>query len=314
MPSPRILIVDDQRDISRMLRAALETLGHGYVVLDVPSAEEAQLELRRGQIDLLITDLRLPGISGLELIHKLRRTSTEAAMIVISAYADERTRAELAGLGATFFAKPLSLADLLSTVQQILAARVAAAPEIEAAPAPGLAGVTTRLGRLRRDLGALAVTLVDTTATVTARDGDFSPQAFEAVLAPLLTVFGAATQISAALGGPGPNSLTFVDGQAYDMYAAGVGAGHALLIFFEGERGALQMGPVMRFGRQCADDLLLLLSAVPPPPAPAPVIQPACQPRQWPWCPARPRAAAPLTRRRSHARPRPPSRPHRPRR
>ena len=82
--APRVIIVDDQRDISRMLRAALETLGRGFVIVDVPSAEEAQLEFRRGPVDLLITDLRLPGISGLELIRRLHKASSEARMIVIS--------------------------------------------------------------------------------------------------------------------------------------------------------------------------------------------------------------------------------------
>jgi len=282
LAAPRILIVDDQRDITRMLRTALETLGRGYVILDVPSAEEAQLEMRRGQVDLLITDLRLPGISGLELIHKLRRGSTTAAMIVISAYADETTQAEIRGLGATFFAKPLSLAEFLRAVQAALGSRPASlAPEPEA-PADGPTGLATRLARLRRDLGALAVGLVDGQAQLAVSDGDFSVLALDAVLAPLLTTFGAARQISAALGGAGPNSLTFVDGQAYDMYAAGVGLRHTLLIFFEGERGATQMGPVLRYGRQCADELLPLLAAGPPaPPLPVTaVFAPGATPRR----------------------------------
>ncbi len=247
-----------------MLRTALETLGRGYVILDVPSAEEAQLEMRRGQVDLLVTDLRLPGISGLELIHKLRRTSIDAAMIVISGYADERTRAEIVGLGATFFAKPLDLADFLRGVQQALATRLAAAPPEAEGPAGSTNSLAPRLARLRRDLGALAVGLVDTSARLVLGDGDFTALALDTVLGPVLAGFAAAGQISAALGGPGPNSLTYVDGQAYDLYAAGVGAGHVLLIFFEGERGATQMGPVMRYGRQCADELLPLLGTAAP--------------------------------------------------
>ncbi len=252
-----------------MLRTALETLGHGYVILDVPSAEEAQLEMRRGEIDLLVTDLRLPGISGLELIHKLRRASITAAMIVISAYADETTQAEIRAVGATFFAKPLSLAEFLRAVQLALGSRPAGGALEPEAPADGATGIATRLARLRRDLGALAVGLVDGQAQLSVSDGDFSVLALDAVLAPLLTTFGAARQISAALGGPGPNSLTFVDGQAYDMYAAGVGLRHTLLIFFEGERGATQMGPVLRYGRQCADEILRLLPSEASGPAPA---------------------------------------------
>src|SRR5215475_8086634 len=103
-----------------MLRAALETLGRGYVIVDVPSAEEATLEMRRGPVDLLITDLRLPGISGLELLRRLHKASSEASMIVISAYADEGQQAEFHSLGAKFFAKPLDLAAFLKGVQTAL--------------------------------------------------------------------------------------------------------------------------------------------------------------------------------------------------
>ena len=52
MAPPRILIVDDQRDITRMLRIAMEALGRGYQVSDVPSAEEALLEIRRAPVDV----------------------------------------------------------------------------------------------------------------------------------------------------------------------------------------------------------------------------------------------------------------------
>jgi CheY-like chemotaxis protein len=269
MAAPRILIVDDQRDITRMLRTALETLGHGYRVADVPSAEEAQLETRRGPIDLLITDLRLPGISGLELIHKLRRSSVEAPMIVISAYADERTRAEIVGVGATFFSKPLNLGEFLAAVQKALGSRVnVLQPEPEAA-ADGVGGLGPRLARLRRDLGAQAIGLVDAGAQLIARDGDFGALDLGAVLSPLLTAFGAARTLSAALGGLGPNSLTYIDGRTHDLYLAGVGSAHALLICFDGERGATQMGPVLRYGRQAADELVRLLPGGEAPAAPA---------------------------------------------
>ena len=60
MTAKRILLVDDQRDVTRMLRASLETLGHHFTIVDVPSGEEALLEIKRGGVDLLITDVRLP--------------------------------------------------------------------------------------------------------------------------------------------------------------------------------------------------------------------------------------------------------------
>jgi CheY-like chemotaxis protein len=253
LAAPRILIVDDQRVISRMLRAALETLGRGYVIVDVPSAEEAQLEFSRGPVDLLITDLRLPGMSGLELIRRLHQASSQASLIVLSAYADETVQAELRRLGATFFAKPLNLEAFLKGVQQALGGREPVAADTSHRKQPGIAD---RLARLRRDLGALAAFLVDFDGHVAAQAGDAPNLNLEAVLAPLLAAFSASLKVSQALGGQAPANVHFFDGNAYNVYSANVGLYFALVILFDGQRGAGQMGPVLRYGRQAADDLL----------------------------------------------------------
>ena len=71
MASPCILLVDDQRDIVRLLHSALQTLGHELDIIDAPSGEEALLEASRRKIDLLVADYRLPGISGVELMRKI---------------------------------------------------------------------------------------------------------------------------------------------------------------------------------------------------------------------------------------------------
>ena len=71
--APRhILLVDDQREVRRIMRASLEMLNRGYAIAEVPSGEEALLELARQRYDLLITDQRLPGLSGLELLGRVR--------------------------------------------------------------------------------------------------------------------------------------------------------------------------------------------------------------------------------------------------
>ena len=66
----RILIVDDQVEIRNVLRSLLGTLGPKYQVVAVPSGEEALLEFFSGDIDLLITDIVLPGIDGIEFMKK----------------------------------------------------------------------------------------------------------------------------------------------------------------------------------------------------------------------------------------------------
>jgi CheY-like chemotaxis protein len=56
MSTPCILLVDDQRDIVRLLHATLQTLGHQLDIVDAPSGEEALLEASRRKVDLLVAD------------------------------------------------------------------------------------------------------------------------------------------------------------------------------------------------------------------------------------------------------------------
>ena len=60
MSLPRILLVDDQRDILKLLHSTLDTLGHELEILEAPSGEEALLEAMRSKVDLLVADYRLP--------------------------------------------------------------------------------------------------------------------------------------------------------------------------------------------------------------------------------------------------------------
>lgn len=66
MPVPRILWVDDQRDILILLYSTLNTLAHEMDIFEAPSGEEALLEATRNKVNLLVVDYRLPGITGNE--------------------------------------------------------------------------------------------------------------------------------------------------------------------------------------------------------------------------------------------------------
>jgi CheY-like chemotaxis protein len=280
MPAKRILIVDDQRDITRMIRAALEMLGRGYIMVDVPSGEEAVLEMGRGGVDLLITDVRLPGMNGFDLIKRLQRNNPKAKAIVISGLPDSKTASEAQRLGAVYFAKPLrKMEDFLQTVQQTLGDD--AAPAAAAAPLTNeQTGVSDRLATLRRDLGANAVFLVDLDARIVVRAGDVPGLDTDAVLAQLMVAFSASMKLCRLLGGYIPTNVHFFDGDEFDVYAANVGQYFAIVIVFDGDRGAGQMGPVMRYGRQCADDLLnsLVMMGVAPEAEALPPIAPVPRP------------------------------------
>ncbi len=322
MTAKRILLVDDQRDVTRMLRASLETLGHQFTIVDVPSGEEALLEIKRGGVDLLITDVRLPGISGLEVIKRLRKTNSQAQVIIISGHPSGQTVAEAKKLGATYFNKPVPITEFLDAVRRALGTEKAAKPATTTPEAESQPGIADRLSTLRRDLGALAVFLVDLDGKIAVRAGDVTSLEMDPVMTHLMSAFSAAMNVCKLLGGLIPSNVQYFDGDEFDIYSANVGRYFALVIIFEGERGSSQMGPVMRYGRQCADDLLnsLVMLGVaqdatpvvnlppsaglaPVPARPAPVAAPAAAAAAAPAAPPQPAPpepepeapAAPLT-------------------
>jgi hypothetical protein len=129
----------------------------------------------------------------------------------------------------------------------------------------------------------------------------------DAVIPPLMTVFSASMKVCKLLGGFIPSNVQFFDGDDFDIYSANVGQYFTIVIIFDGDRGAGQMGPVMRYGRQCADDLLNSLVmmgmggesepefmlAAPAAAQVAPAARPSAPPKTAPAAAPAPKAAAP---------------------
>lgn len=137
MSANRILIVDDQTEIRRLLRATLELSGRRYQVVDVPSAEEALLEFMRQPVDLLVVDLRLPGISGLELVERLRRRKADVKVLLITGQSDGKTRERIEKSNIDgFLIKPIEISEFVAVVEQLLGLAPPPAKETPPATAP----------------------------------------------------------------------------------------------------------------------------------------------------------------------------------
>ncbi len=115
-----VLVVDDERNIRRTLHMVLA--GEGYPVLEAESAEIALDVLRRSQqpVDVVLLDLKLPGMTGLEALEKIRadETTRDLPVIVISGHATVDDAVSAIKLGATdFFEKPLNRERVLVSVR-----------------------------------------------------------------------------------------------------------------------------------------------------------------------------------------------------
>ncbi len=170
---PHILVVDDSPEtlevLERNLRAA------GYTVAKAPGVPEAIAVLEQTTVDLVITDLRMPRVGGLELIRHIRENLRDVGIITITGYASIESAVSAVKEGAEFYLpKPFTEEELLGAVAQSLArtrARRTAreAPDVDVAPALGLLGESDAMQHVFRAVAKAAAT--NATVLITGESG-----------------------------------------------------------------------------------------------------------------------------------------------
>ena len=112
---PRILVVDDESQIARVLRTGLKT--HGYDVRVAPDGVSALETFNDWRPDLVVTDLAMPNLDGLQLCRRLREVS-QIPIIVLSVRGEEKTKVEALDAGADdYVTKPFGMDELLARVR-----------------------------------------------------------------------------------------------------------------------------------------------------------------------------------------------------
>ena len=119
---PTILVTDDDVNICSILRRCLDM--EGYIVSTVHSGEEAMEALSKAHYDLLVSDIMMPGISGLELLDKVKIAYPDMAILMITGVDDRNTALEALKKGAFgYIIKPFDLNELLIQVVNVLERR-----------------------------------------------------------------------------------------------------------------------------------------------------------------------------------------------
>ena len=155
-----ILVVDDEAQITRVLRTTLST--HGYDIRVANDGETALEVVKDWTPDLVITDLAMPNMDGLELCRRLR-TKTQVPIIVLSVRGEERTKVRALDAGADdYVTKPFGMEELLARVRANL--RRNRAEESESA--------AIEAGDFRIDPGARSVVVKDRAVHLTPKEFD----------------------------------------------------------------------------------------------------------------------------------------------
>ena len=118
MNAPNILVVDDEPQIRRVLRSTLST--QGYVITEAKTGEEALESLRKERSDLVLLDMNMPGIGGVETCREIRRSS-DAPIIMLTVRNAERDKVAALDAGADdYVVKPFGIEELLARIRAAL--------------------------------------------------------------------------------------------------------------------------------------------------------------------------------------------------
>ncbi len=161
----RILVVDDDADTCALLVDVLED--EGYTVFPHISGERARDALKRERFDLILADIKMPRVTGLDLLQHVRRMGLDTKFILMTAYASLDTALEaLRGEAFDYLIKPFPLGELRERVREALPDRASAGRELA-------------YGDLRIDLNVRRVWLGEHEIALTRQEFDVLARLFE---------------------------------------------------------------------------------------------------------------------------------------
>jgi two-component system KDP operon response regulator KdpE len=157
----RVLVVDDDPNLLRALRLALHAAGHQ--VSTAPDGGQGLAQAARSSPEVIVLDLGLPDIDGLEVCRRLRTWSDVPIIVLSATHAEDRKVAALDGGADDYVTKPFGMAELEARIRTALRHRQARHD-----PPPD----TITAGGLELDLASRTASLADTTIELTAKEFD----------------------------------------------------------------------------------------------------------------------------------------------
>ncbi len=269
MTTPCVLLVDDQKDIVRLLHSTLQTLGHQLDIVDAPSGEEALLEASRRNIDLLVADYLLPGISGVELMRKVKARNADLKVIFISGMTERKARDEMLSAGAmAIFDKPIPLADFLDAVERSLGlVRTIFPLESGREAEEHRQTLSELLVGFRQKIQADAVFLISDRGRVLARAGSLYDSSMEvSLLSALMGIYSAGLKVSRFIRQEQLENYHVFRGGDHDLILIPVNTAHALLLAgkdLASKNRILQTVEGMLFVRGDVENILQSLGVAP---------------------------------------------------
>lgn len=244
METKRVIIVDDEMVLGQLLQAAFATLGGKIEVAVVPSAEQASSEITGKEINLLVSDVKLPGKSGLDFTKDVKSKLPAIKVILVSGMNDPSIKDKAMDAGAdAFFPKPVDMRDFLETASRLLGMNTNTHP-LTFSDRIDLRSdvIIDSLIDLRQELAAQAVTMMGFDGKIIASAGDFPDDNFSVKVLPyLLSAITNLQRVNTEMSVEKPENLFSLRGNQFDLLISSLNAGYLLIVVMKKSRSPMRL-------------------------------------------------------------------------
>ena len=252
-----ILIVDDDDSILSILKNSLIKLGHEYRVVTASDGYQALDQLKQFHFDLVVTDYKMAGMNGLELLDKIHQAQTEVRVILMTAYGNTTVEAEAGRLKAyRYLSKPLEIETFRQVVKEAIDGVAAKTPGALVLSEQDYREVDRILTDLRAAVGARSIFLTDSDGRYIAGTGLFENRPLTKItsllggsLATLIEVGRTIDHDEDAI------NLIYREGVRDNLYILNMGLLFLLIIFIERGDFSSRLGSVWYLARTAASAL-----------------------------------------------------------
>lgn len=262
MNTKQILIVDDEEPVLFVLKNSLRKLGSDFQVTTAIDGQSALVLLKQQPFDLVITDYRMSGMNGLELMEAVKNLRPNTRVILITAYGNDALEAEARRLQAyQYLTKPLNISTFRDVVKEAFAGEVAVSrPGILILSDKRYQQIMSSLQELQVEVGARCNILTNAHGQIIARVGDMADLHLEEISSLLCGGMATLQAAGHALDGDeNAINLSYREGKRDILYSINIGQDLLLVIIIENGPYSSRLGSVWYHARQTAVNLRQML-------------------------------------------------------
>ena len=227
-------------------------------IVNAQNGEEAFVQIEKGFFDLVITDLKMPKMDGIQLTEAIRLVSSDTEVIWITAFSNDRTKAEAQRLGVQrFLFKPLDVADIRKIAREALRITMKEQANEVVLPESGNDSLKNNIHQLKVDTGAYAVLVITINGNLVETDGLINDLDVNSLSALIAGNFLAANGIAKLLGHKSKFKLSYHESDQHNIYSYGIGNQYLLVTVFGGET---RPGIVWMYAQRAAVELETILA------------------------------------------------------